>query len=363
VTRVTFVSYDDVPALGGQGVMLGELRGALRDRGISVTTVSGRGEHAVRFKRRTGRGPLDFSIYLQRDPELLMQHAPEVVHIFGGPGGVLFTRALPVPLVYHAHHTYRQAHGPLSLKRALGLVEARAYRRAQRVLAVSSSTAAAVEEMGIPAERIAIVTSPVAVPEHSAAQREEARLLFVGRLEEEKGVLDAVAVMASLARERDDVRGCVIGSGRLEPLVRRRAAGGRITFLGRVDGATLQREYARASLLLMPSRYEGLGRTALEAQAAATPVVGYDVTGLRDAVGPGGVLVAPKDVAALRAACALLLDDPDRRAALGERGQAMVRAQYSPAATVDRLLGVYAAMLDDQRAATERSGRPARMVR
>jgi glycogen(starch) synthase len=348
MTHVRFVSYDDVPALGGQGLMLDELRSGLRARGLRVSTLAGRGEHAVRYPRRLGRGPLDFSAYLQRDPELLVQHEPDLVHVFGGPGGVLFARSIPVPLVYHAHHTYAQAHPRFSVKRALSVLEARGYRRADRVLAVSRSTAAAVEAMGVDPARIEVVPPAVEVMDQVVAPREPARVLYVGRLEPEKGVLDALAVMRSLARERPEVRGVVIGAGSLGAVVLEHAArDGNIDFLGSVDTATLRREYARASVLLMPSRYEGLGRTALEAQSAGTPVVGYDVSGLRDAVAEGGILVAPRDVAALRVACAALLDHPRRRAEIGERGRDFVQANHAPEVVMSRLLRVYDQVLDE----------------
>jgi len=147
--------------------------------------------------------------------------------------------------------------------------------------------------------------------------------------------------MERLIETRSDVSACVIGSGRLANVVRTRAAGGGIEYLGAVDEQTLHREYARASLLLMPSRYEGLGRTALEAQAAGTPVVGYDVTGLRDAVRDSGVLVRAGDPAALEAACVALLDEPDRRARLGERARSFVRRTHSQAAATARLEAIY----------------------
>jgi glycosyltransferase involved in cell wall biosynthesis len=340
--RVTFVSYDDSPPLGGQGLMLQEYRAALQAHGVEVSTISGRGDHAVAFPRRTGRAPIDFSLYLRRHPDRITRDHPDAVHIFGGPGGVLFTRPLEVPLVYHAHHTYAQAYGRLQVRRALGGIEARAYRRASRVLAVSATTAAVVRAMGVPGDRVEVIPPGVDIHESSATQREPGRLLFVGRLEHEKGVLDALNVMSTLGASGRSVRGCVIGTGSLAGEVKRRAGSGPIEYLGNVDDGTLHREYARAALLLMPSKYEGLGRVALEAQAAQTPVVGYDIGGLRDAVQEGGVLVAAGDVTALGAACAALLDDAQRRAEMGNRGRAFVQAGYSRDRIVERLMEIYA---------------------
>jgi len=118
-----------------------------------------------------------------------------------------------------------------------------------------------------------------------------------------------------------------------------------VQVLGSVDETTLQREYAEAALLLMPSRYEGLGRTALEAQAAGTPVVGYDVTGLRDAVREGGVLVGAGDVAALTGACEALLGDDRRRSSLGEQGREFVKSRHSPGVVLDQLERNYEAVV------------------
>ena len=339
--RVTFASYDDDPPLGGQGVVLHGMREALRARGIAVETVSGRGQNAVAYPRLTGRAPLDFSLQLTRHPRLLEAAHPDVVHAHGGPGGVLLLRRLSVPLVYTAHHTYRQAYSRTQPRRALGPLEARAYRHAAMVLPVSRSTADALRAMGIPASRIEVVPPGIDVDEE-AATHEAGRMLFVGRLEPEKGVLDALTVMERVVSANAGAHGVLIGTGSQAAAVRERVRGQpRIEYLGRVDGVTLQAEYRRASVLLMPSRYEGLGMVALEAQAAGTPVAGYDVEGLRDAAPEGGVLVRFGDLAALQRAVSELLGDAARSAELGRRGRDRVRREHDWRAIAARLEEVY----------------------
>jgi glycosyltransferase involved in cell wall biosynthesis len=95
----------------------------------------------------------------------------------------------------------------------------------------------------------------------------------------------------------------------------------------------------------MPSRFEGLGMVALEAQSAGTPVVGYDVDGLRDAVGDGGVLVPAGNAAAMRGAVAALLGDEARRMDAGARGREAVLAAHSWDTIAERLEEVYAAVV------------------
>ena len=346
MTRVTVASYDDDPPLGGQGVVVHGMREALERRGVHVHTISGRGEHAIPFARRIGRAPLDFSLQLNRYPRILLRAVPDVVHAHGGPGGVLFWKRIDVPLVYTAHHTYRQAHARGSVKRLLSGLEARCYQRAAMVLPVSRSTANALLDMGIPASRIEVLPNGVDAIDVPGVDHEDGRVLFVGRLEREKGVLDALALLQTLVDRLRGACGVVVGGGSLEPEVRRAAAssGGRIEYLGALDRAALNREYARAALVVVPSRFEGLGMVALEAQAAGTPVVGFDVDGLRDAVRDGGVLVAPGDMVSLRDAAAAMLDDPARRAEAGALGRATVLAEHSWEAVGARLVDIYASL-------------------
>jgi glycosyltransferase involved in cell wall biosynthesis len=175
---------------------------------------------------------------------------------------------------------------------------------------------------------------------------EDGRVLFVSRLEHQKGALDAISVLKALTEEDSRVQGVVVGEGSLAADVRRAAesSGGRIEYLGALDREALTNQYARAAIVLMPSRFEGLGMVALEAQAAGTPVVGFDVDGLRDAVGVGGVLVPPGDLAALCAAAVQLLEDPERRAEAGARGREVVLAEHSWHAIGKRLEEIYAAV-------------------
>jgi glycosyltransferase involved in cell wall biosynthesis len=352
MTRVTFVSYDDEPALGGQGVELIGMRAVLRARGHAVSTISGHGEHAQRYARVTGRAPLDFSLHVNRHPRLISATAPDVVHALGGPGGVLLLRRLGVPLVYTANHTYRMAHGRASVRRVPSPLEARAYRRAARVLAISPSTAEAVRALGVPSERIEVLPPGVDVPDGPLRPRDAGRLLFAGRWEPEKGVMTAIAVMREVIRQRPGVSGVVVGGGSLEAMVRRAGGEAGLDVAGRVDEARLAAEYSRASIVVLPSRYEGLGLVALEAQARGAVVAGYDVDGLRDAVGDRALLVPPHDEAALVRVCLGLIDDPRRRDELAHAALERVRATHSWEHIGGRLEAVY----DEVRRAAARQG-------
>jgi glycosyltransferase involved in cell wall biosynthesis len=344
--RAVIATFDDAPPIGGQGRYVIGLRDALRRRGVEVRTVAGHGDHAVPVPRITGRPPLDHSIALTRDPRPLLSPRPDVVHVMGGPGGVLLPRRLDVPVVYTAHHTYRQAYSRSSPRRAISPVEARSYRLAASVLAVSPSTADAVLSLGVPPDRVEVLPPGIDIPplDEVLPDRDPGYVLFVGRLEAEKRPLDAVWVMGELARRHPGMHGTVIGQGRLDHAVRQAAASapaGTVEVRGGVSEKELRRAYARASILLVTSRYEGLGLVALEAMAAGVMVVAYNVSGLRDAVGGVGCLVPAGDRRGMARACAQLVEVPGRRDFLASRAADLVRARHSWETVAVRVEQVY----------------------
>jgi glycosyltransferase involved in cell wall biosynthesis len=79
--------------------------------------------------------------------------------------------------------------------------------------------------------------------------------------------------------------------------------------------------------------------------ASGCPVVASDVDGIPDAVVPGetGLLVPPREPEALAAALAVLLDDPDRRAAFGRRARELACARFGWPVVAARYLEVLAA--------------------
>jgi glycosyltransferase involved in cell wall biosynthesis len=117
----------------------------------------------------------------------------------------------------------------------------------------------------------------------------------------------------------------------------------RVVFAGyRDDVAAL---LSGCDVFCLPSFAEGLPLVVLEAMAQGKPVVATPVGGTPELVvdGETGVLVPPGDADALARALTELLADPPRAARMGEAGRARVLAEFSAAAMVERVLGLYAA--------------------
>jgi glycogen synthase len=152
------------------------------------------------------------------------------------------------------------------------------------------------------------------------------QIVYLGRLEIEQKGLDLLVGVCEGLLEEEDAHLIVAGDGRDAQTLRARVARSpvaeRITFCGRVSGAEKWRLLAASQINVMPSRYETFGLSALEALACGTPVVGFDIEGLRDTVPTGtGVLVQPFETSALRETLRQLLRDPDACASMGERGR------------------------------------------
>jgi glycosyltransferase involved in cell wall biosynthesis len=178
-----------------------------------------------------------------------------------------------------------------------------------------------------------------------AGPRQRNRVLFVGRLNKQKGI---ELLLHAISRIPDTTIGLdVVGDGDdRETLVQLTQALGiadRVTWHGAVPQTALADFYRRASALVVPSVNEGLGLVAVEAQLCETPVIAFNSGGLPDVVQHDrtGVLVADVTADALAAAVVSLLERDDRGAALGAAGRLHALATFAPESVARRYADIY----------------------
>jgi phosphatidyl-myo-inositol alpha-mannosyltransferase len=152
-------------------------------------------------------------------------------------------------------------------------------------------------------------------------------LLFVGRHEPRKGLLDLLKAQRFLRKTGYGTRLLIVGTGPQEREARRyvatRGLQG-VVFLGRVSDAEKAQLYRTADVFVSPATGgESFGIVLLEAMAAGTPIVCSDIHGYKGVVRRGreGLLVPPRDPKALAQAIARLLDDKGLARQMGEAGQ------------------------------------------
>ena len=178
-------------------------------------------------------------------------------------------------------------------------------------------------------------------------------LLFVGRFRYYKGLTYLLQALERLP----SVHLLLVGSGPLELDLRRQASAGglaaRVHFAGDVAEADLPAYYQAADLFVLPAveRAEAFGITQIEAMASGLPIVCTEVgtgTSYVNVHGETGLVVPPRDRAALASAIAALLDDPSRRQAMADAGRHRAQTHFSADLMVDRTAALYHRVIEGQ---------------
>ena len=185
------------------------------------------------------------------------------------------------------------------------------------------------------------------------ASTDDTVIVVVARLEARKGHRDLFAALDTLPRSvLDRLVVAVAGDGperdNLEKVVAERGLTSQVRFLGAHDDPWAL--YDLADLVVLPSiGHEDLPVVLIEAMAAGRPVVATRVAGAVELVDDEvtGLLVAPHQPDRLATAIAMLLDDGDRRRAMGEAARRRYESTYTPALVVARYLELYRDLLDE----------------
>jgi glycosyltransferase involved in cell wall biosynthesis len=169
-------------------------------------------------------------------------------------------------------------------------------------------------------------------------------VLFPARFDPEKRHRTLVDAVALLVRGGERLELWLAGSGRLRPDIERQARelglGGAVRFLGYVKNAEILGwlEEGRVDLVALPSDWEGVPVSLIEALAYGIPAVASDVGGVAELVGSGcGVLVPPGDPADLADGIRRLLRSPQLREDVSRKGRARVEHEYAVERVVVRL--------------------------
>ncbi|MGY1856866.1 glycosyltransferase family 4 protein [Modestobacter sp. SYSU DS0290] len=403
--RVALLSYRSKPHGGGQGVYVRALSHELRELGHRVEVFSGQpypeladGVPLTRVPSldlyrepdpfRTPRPgefrdlvdvlewatmctagfpePLTFSL---RAARLLRRRTGEfdLVHDNQSLGwGLLGLRRAGLPTVATVHHPVAidrdlELAAATGLRRQLTLrrwyaftgMQARVARRLDGITTVSENSRADIaRHMRVPSGAVDVI--PVGIdPEvfHPGnAPRDPATVLVTTSADVPlKGLVPLLEAVAKLRTERE-VRLVVVGSvrpgGPAATALERLGLHEAVRVTGPVPQAELVRLLQTATVVAVPSLYEGFSLPAVEAMACATPLVTTDAGALPEVVGShAGVQVPAGDVDRLAAALQLVLDHPSLQEQLGRAGRTRVLANYTWRRTAERTAAWYEEVL------------------
>ncbi len=336
--------------VGGQEKLLVEFaRHADRDRfDLHFVSLSGRGQLAETLAACGG------TVSALHEPEglrpgLIFRLARclrgfDIVHTHDDKPllyGVPAARLAGARAVIHTHH-----HGPLpSIQRRHTLAMACLAHWTDRFVCVSRHSARWLIGEGVPARKVVILANGIDMLRFAwSGPNPDGPIVTVARLSPEKDQETLLRAMALVRREVPQARLEIAGAGPCRPALEKLAGAlhlrDTVRFLGHVSD--VPDLLARARVFVLSSLTEGISLTLLEAMASGLPVVATRVGGNPEVVSDGetGLLVPPRQPAALAGALVRLLRDPDAGKDFARAGRQRAEAQFD----VRRMVAQYEAL-------------------
>jgi len=287
---------------------------------------------------------------------LIRASRPDLVHLHSRIGadvmGGIAARLAGVPVIHTRRVDNPEPRWLVALK----------YRLHDRVIAISDGIGQVLIAEGLPSAKLRVVRSAVdheryAAPADRAAIRARLQVSadafligVIAQLIPRKGHRFLLAALPELVAAHPEIQVQFFGQGPLADELQHRIDAAGLGDHVRLSGFRddLPEILPALDLVVHPALMEGLGVSLLQAASAGVPIVASRAGGIPEAVreGENGLLVPPGDVAALRAAIGTLLDDPERRRALGAGGRALMAREFSIDAMVEGNLAVYRELLD-----------------
>jgi len=274
-------------------------------------------------------------------------HIPAVVHLHGPV--VMFAHAIGWPDPDSGFY------------RVASMMEETCMRRADAVFSSSRCSAQWCERFyGLNCEAVPVIHTGVdtrAFRPGGAPKYDRPTIIFVGKIERNKGIDLLVEAACRVATQIPDLQLRVVGSGNenLKSELKRRAdQAGRPTlldFVGFVDHHELPQHLSRAHVFAAPSDYEGgPGFVYLEAMACGLPVIACSGSGASEVVLPeeNGLLVPPRDLESLVQALLRLLRQPDYREKMGRQAREFVVREVDREMCLRRLESFYLSVANQQ---------------
>ncbi|HIG42780.1 MAG: glycosyltransferase family 4 protein [bacterium] len=165
-----------------------------------------------------------------------------------------------------------------------------------------------------------------------------------------KGLQYLLRAVAQLTGPYPDIHLVVLGKlkrdGATEKLIRELNLGSHLTFVSGIETEAVVRLYAEATMVVVPSIYEGFGLPAGEAMACGVPVVSTNGGALPEVVGDSGVIIPVRDSEAIANAIRNLFDQPEKRQLLSIKGRERITELFSWQVAADDMVNLYQRILE-----------------
>ncbi|MDA3917645.1 MAG: glycosyltransferase family 4 protein [Deltaproteobacteria bacterium] len=398
--KIGLISYRSNPHCGGQGVYIRHLSQALSDLGHDVEVIAGPPDPMINNKVRLTmletldlynpedlfrtpglnelKNPINLIEWLDIStlgfPEPLTfgmrvkQHLNktkkeyDIIHDNQSLSYSILSLARRMPVIATIHH-------PMTVDRRIAVQSAKSFlkkvkalrwysfitvqkyvaQRLSSIITVSKTSKKDIaKEFNIPESRFS--TIPIGIDTTNfypmeTIKRDPNRIIVTNSADTPlKGLYHLLYAVKNVLKTRR-VKLIVIGSpkkkGGIEKLIKKLDIGRYIEFTGRIGQEQFVREYAKASIAVIPSLYEGFGLPVGEAMACKIPVICTTGGALPEVAGDATILVPPGNAKALEKGILELMDDPSKQEELAKKGYNRVQKEFTWEKTAVRTVQAY----------------------
>jgi len=409
--RICLLSYRSYRYSGGQGIYLRYLSRSLRDLGHRVDVISGPPYpeldggikliklpsldlYSMSSVRRLFINPRKLNTYPNliewlgtmsgyfSEPLAFGMRAYDLIRNSTGSKydivhdnqtmayGILKIQELGLPVVETIHHPVTidrdlAIQSATSLKDKLGLrrwfsfinMQIKVARRLSYTITVSQTASQHIANtFGIPEDKLRVIHNGIDTdifsPSPKTNRIENRLLVVISRDTAVKGLKYMLEALAEL-RQKHPLELIVVAKGTdnkaTQRLINTLGIRDYVKFIDEIDTAELVHQYRMASIVVIPSIYEGFGLPAAEAMSCGVPVVSTTAGALPEVVGDAGILVPPADVKALMEAISALVINPDKRKHLSQIGRKRILQKFNWRNTAKRTVDVYTEAIEFQK--------------
>ncbi len=406
--RICLLSYRSNPHSGGQGVYIKNISRALKDLGHDVEIISGPPDLVLDPDIPVHRLPC-LDLYDPKDPFRVpsLKELANPVNLIEWIG--VSTMGFPEPFTFgvRAYQYLRKRlnqydiihdnqslsygiwalskliptiatiHHPITVDRKIAVrsessillklkslrwfsflsMQKQVGRTLRRIITVSNSAREDISrDFKIPDKKFSIVPNGINTKQFyplEGVKREKNRIIVTNSADTAlKGLNYLLHAIAMISKIRE-IKLVVIGSpqknGAIEKLIKKLSISKQVTFTGRITDDEFVIQYAKSSMAVVPSVYEGFGLPAGEAMACKVPVISTTGGALPEVVGDSGILVPPANPKALFTAITLLLDHPEKARSMGKAGYQRVHDHFTWEKAAELTIAAYREVIDDYR--------------
>ena len=233
-------------------------------------------------------------------------------------------------------------------------LDVKAIRNSDTVIAVSNSCAKDLRDIYKINSRIVTVNNGTDTNFFIPKERndmEEPYILYTGRLDSRKGLVDLIESAKYVCQEHSEIKFILTGKGPnkkyLEQRINELGLKKNFYFAGFVARPKLLQYYQNATVYVLPSYYEGLPTTLLEAMSCGIPTIATDVKGSSEVIADGetGLLVPPRDPKRLAKAILKLLNDKSLRLRIGLNARKYVVDNYDWEIITGKIEKIYESLI------------------